>query len=224
MPSQPITTVEQLVARFESSALDYKTTYDLAKPGVRYDIAKDVAAFASAFGGTIVVGVVEGGGRAAQLEGVSDVAKLLSEVATSLRLHCVPIPSTPDEYAIVVTPEDAGRFLPSGTSRPSSPVTVVTLNVRPDPRGPIGVRPFARGKEPQGAADAYKFPVRVDDQTRFMDPTELPMWMNSHERRVAINLNRALEEAGGSAKVRVYHLLEGRDLTQPVSMLMRLSR
>ena len=44
--------------------------------------------------------------------------------------------------------------------------------------------------------------MRVNDQTRFLDPTELPMWMNSHERRIAIQLRRVIQD--GKPHVRVH--------------------
>jgi hypothetical protein len=190
----PITNLDQLVARFEHSQLDYKTTYDLADDAVRYEIAKDVAAFANAMGGTIVVGVREQGGRVVRLEGVSDAPRLVRSVADALRHHCVPVPSTPQEHAIAVSPADAPKLLATGSAPPLADVTLLTLNVQADPRGPIGVRPYPTAT----IADAYRFPVRVSDQTRFMPPTELPMWMNSHERRAAIQL-RGVLESGGSA-------------------------
>jgi|CZKU01.1.fsa_nt_gi hypothetical protein len=200
---EPITTVDQLVARFESSTLDYKTTYDLSTSATRYDIAKDVAAFANAYGGSLIVGVLERGGKVVKLEGVADVSKLTKEVATALQRHCEPCPSTPEEHEITVSPSDAARLLAPRCPPPSSAITLVTLNVRPDPRSPIGVKPLGAGS--QAMAETYRFPVRVDDHTRFMPPTELPMWMNSHERRIAIQL-RTL---GPRAKVRAFHLPHG---------------
>jgi schlafen family protein len=197
VPWKPITTVDELVARFENSVFDFKTIYDLEKEDVRFDIASDVAAFANAFGGSILVGVHERGGRAIGIPGIAHVSRLLDEIATALRQHCVPVPGTPVEHALTVTPEVAARILASGATTPNSPVTVVALNVQPDSRGPIGVRGSPRG---QSLEDFYKFPVRINDQTRFLDPTELPMWMNTHERRIAVRI-RAIPE--GSA-VRVF--------------------
>lgn len=191
----PITTAEQLIARFESSSLDYKTTYELRRPTIRYDLAKDVAAFATAFGGTIVVGVVEQAGRVVALPGIADVPKLTAEVAAALLQLCAPVPSTPEEHALIITPAQAARILAqAGAAAPTTDVTLVTLNVRADARSPIGVRPVNSSGAP--LAQAYRFPVRIDDQTRFLDPTELPMWMNSHERRMAVALGRLLEGAG----------------------------
>jgi hypothetical protein len=190
MPWKPITTIEELVARFENSVLDYKTTYDLAKDDVRFDIASDVAAFANAFGGSIVVGIREARGKAVEIPGVVNVPLLLKEVATAPEQHCVPVPSSPEEHELTVTPEIARHLLPEGAQLPNAPVTTVSLNVQPDARAPIGVLRFTKGpKGSKGMEHLYRFPQRLDDQTRSLDPTELPMWMNSHERRVALSLN-----------------------------------
>ena len=203
-----ITSVEQLVARFENSTLDYKTRYDLAdkakRGATRCEIAKDVAAFANAFGGAIVVGVVETRGQIVKLESVEDPSKLKEEVATAVQLHCVPLTPGPDEHEIWVSPKDAARLLAPGATPPLADVRLVALNVRPDPGGPIGVKQL----DPAGSiyADVYRFPLRVADQTRFLDPIELPMWMNSHERRVAIHLRRAIEQASARPlRLRVFH-------------------
>jgi schlafen family protein len=186
MPWEPITTFAQLRARLaESSMFDLKATYDTTKTSTRYDIAKDVAAFATAFGGTIVVGVQESGGKAIALPGVSDRPTLMREIATALQGYCSPLPATPEEHEIIVTPENAVHLLGPGVQPPHADVTLLTLNVRADPRGPIGVRPFGANGPTQ---DTYKFPIRVNDQTAFLGPTELPMWMNSHERKVALQL------------------------------------
>jgi hypothetical protein len=75
----------------------------------------------------------------------------------------------------------------------------LALNVSPDPRGPIGVRAIDPSDNP--TPDTYRFPIRIGDQTDFLGPQELAMWMNSHERRVAI----ALQQVGPGAKVRVHH-------------------
>lgn len=127
--------------------------------------------------------------------------RFLEEVKTALCQYCVPVPS-PEEHVITITPEDAKRLLADGCPAPSSTVNLVALNVQPDPRAPLGVRTLDKSSTPAGGPsnDAYRFPVRIDDHTRFMDPTELPMWMNSQERRVAIFLVRAL---AGREQVRV---------------------
>jgi hypothetical protein len=57
-----------LIARFENSAFVFKALYDITRKATRAEIAKDVAALANAYGGNIVVGVREQGGRAVPRE------------------------------------------------------------------------------------------------------------------------------------------------------------
>jgi hypothetical protein len=185
----PITTADDLIGSFESSSLDFKTTYDVTRKGTRCEIAKDVAALANAYGGNLVVGVREQGGRPVVLEGVGDVAKLLQEIATALQQYCVPRPPPPVEHRIVVTPAKAKEILSPGCSAPAGDITLLALYVQSDLRAPLGVRAVDEKSE-QPLADLYRFPIRVDDRTQFLDPTELPMWMNSHERRIAFLLRQ----------------------------------
>jgi|HubBroStandDraft_4_1064222.scaffolds.fasta_scaffold1334418_1 hypothetical protein len=56
MPWKPITSIEDLVACLNNPGFHFKTC-DLDWDGVRLEIAVDVAAFANAFGGSIVVGL-----------------------------------------------------------------------------------------------------------------------------------------------------------------------
>lgn len=204
MPWEPIASVERLIARVESSSLDFKTVYNLASPRVRYDIAKDVAAFANAYGGTIVVGIQESSGKPVRVEGVADVPNLKETIRDALGMFCVPLPATPEDYVISVRPAEARRILKeSCAAAPSVAVDLVTLNVAPDPRAPIGVRPLD-GASNRPLADSWRFPVRMTDHTDFLNPTDLPMWMNSHERRVAIHLRRAFGEGGAEVTVAVH--------------------
>ncbi len=209
MAWEPITSVEQLVGRFENGIFDYKTTYDLSTKATRYDIAKDISAFASAFGGTIIVGVKEGGGNPVGWEAVENVACLTKEIATALQAFCVPIPVTPEECVLRVTPSLALQLIPCADAPPGD-LNLVALNVRPDARGPIGVRTLREGNL-KPVDHAFTFPIRLDDQTRFVDPTELPMWMNSHERRIGLRLHQIprgqpvhiFQEAGDSVTVNI---------------------
>jgi hypothetical protein len=117
----------------------------------------------------------------------------------------VPLPPTPEDHAILVKPPDAARLLAaSGASSPTRDVILVTLKVRAEARAPIGVRPFD-AKRAGPMAETYRFPVRVVDHTDFLDPTELPMWMNSHERRIAIRLR----EVPTGAVVRAFQVQFG---------------
>lgn len=190
MSWRPITNVADLEACIEGGGFDFKREYDLAVPATRYEMAKDVAAFATAGGGTILVGVEHRQGRIVAFKSVAEPEKIVNELSTALQQHCVPIPSTPRECVIEVDPAAAAKLL-AGQTAPSAVVSLLAINVQPDPRAPIGVRPELKG---QPHADTYRFPVRIGDQTDFLDPTQLPMWMNSNERRVALRLNDILRE------------------------------
>ncbi len=60
--------------------------------------------------------------------------------------------------------------------------------------------------EPKGSGqpenDTYRFPIRVGDQTEFLNPMQLPMWMNSPERRLAPHVRALL--AQGPCVVRIH--------------------
>jgi hypothetical protein len=115
----------------------------------------------------------------------------------------VPVPATPDERAISLNKEEAASLLPPSLRANAVAVTLVALNVKADVRGPIGVRPLDAAND--RVRDTYKFPIRVGDQTDFLGPQELPMWMNSHERRVALRL----QAIPTSARIRIHHRVGG---------------
>jgi hypothetical protein len=194
----PITTVEQLVAIFEKSDLDLKRRYDLSLAKTPYDIAKDVAAFASAAGGTIVVGAEESDGRISALPGVADVPDLVRESGRAVQTFCSPWPLY-EEKVLALSRPDCARVLP-GFSSASAPIHLVVVNVGPDVRGPIGVRP--KNDKGNPIQNSYGFPVRVGEQTDWLRPEQLPMWMNSHERRIAIRL-RAIPSG---ETIRAFHV------------------
>jgi hypothetical protein len=104
-----------------------------------------------------VVGVCERAGRIERIDGVVNVPQLLKETPAALQQFCVPVPGTPKENAFTVTPADAGRLLARGATAPFADVTIVTLYVRPDPRGPIGVRALPKGRRDR--RDGRSLPV-----------------------------------------------------------------
>jgi hypothetical protein len=187
-------------ASVEQGQLDFKREYDLTRLSIRYDMAKDVAAFATAYGGTILVGICWNNQQVVGLRSVTDPQRTVAELSTALQQYCVPVPPTPDEQAIVVSVAAATQILPPGAQPPAADATILAINVDPDPRGPIAVRAELNG---QPHADTYRFPIRVGDQTDFLDPGQLAMWMNSNERRVAIRLRQVLSH--GPVLIRIHH-------------------
>ena len=165
-----------------------KRRYDLALAKTPYDIAKDIVAFASAAGGTVVVGADEIAGR------VSGATRRRKSGGARPRDRgepfrpCLPWPLY-QEKVLTLSREDGARVLP-GTSNASSVLDLLRVNVGPDVRGPIGVRP--KNDKGNPIQNAYSFPVRVGEQTDWLRPDQLAMWMNSHERRVAVLLRKAL--------------------------------
>jgi hypothetical protein len=183
MTWKPITTVESLIDVFEKSDFDLKKLYDLTLAKVPYDIARDVAAFASAVGGTVLVGATEDDGRIGTLPGIVNVPQFAKEIGSAVQKFCVPWPAY-QEVEIAVTSEERRRIAPDDPGNDA--VRVMVVNVPPDVRGPIGVR--AKNDKGNAVRDAYCFPVRVGERTDFLRPEQLSMWMNSHDRRIAIRL------------------------------------
>lgn len=196
---QPIQQADQLVELFERSNFDLKKMYDLALAKTEVDLAKDVAAFASAYGGTVLVGAEEQGGRLVGLSGVADVPRLVTALSTAVKQRCSPCPLYA-EAPITLAAVDCARLLPAAESVPAG-VTLLAINVEPDPRGPIGVRPLT--DKGNVIRQVYEFPIRVGNSTDWLDPEDLAMWMNSHERRIALKLR----QAGAPARVRIFHMV-----------------
>jgi hypothetical protein len=189
---EPITTAEQLVNAHERSTFDAKETYDLNKPGVKFEIAKDVAAFASVSGGSLVIGAVENKGHLVKLPGIPDVPIMIRAVSDAVSQFCHPNPYYSDER-LDVDEETKERIL----GRPATGTAqLLVINVAPTLSAPIGV--LACDASGKALANAYRFPVRVGDRTDYLRPEELPMLMNSHERRVWIQLSEIPGVARGA--------------------------
>jgi hypothetical protein len=150
----------------ERLSFDLKQTY--GDPPDREEMAKDMAAFANASGGVVLVGVVEDQrhgvvGRYFPLDraAAQEVKRTLSE---AVRDFCSPIPLV--DVAVV--------FRGSGF--------VVAANVSPFPAQAVGVRS-------QQTANSYCFPLRTATDTAFIRPEQLAMLMLPEVRRVVIHLS-----------------------------------
>jgi predicted HTH transcriptional regulator len=85
-----------LVGVHEKAIIDFKKQYDLNdldRNDKRFEIAKDIAAFANHLGGTIVVGVVENKqtGKIGAFNSVQDEKRLVQALDEALRF-CLPVP------------------------------------------------------------------------------------------------------------------------------------
>ncbi|MEZ4365814.1 MAG: hypothetical protein R2939_05950 [Kofleriaceae bacterium] len=188
MPAVPWTpwsqanALEQFANAHEKLSLDLKQTYELRKPGQKYEIAKDLAAFANVLGGTLLLGAKEGKdaagrptGRTAEFHTLANAAELIRAAADAAAL-CRP--------AIVVAPEEirlTAIEAKSITGRDEGDVLLLALNVSASLTPPVGILV-------EDTADAYKFPFRTLERTRYLEPDELVLHMNSHERRMMLVL------------------------------------
>jgi hypothetical protein len=184
-----VTSAADLVDKHETSTFDWKQTYDIAAPGAHFEIAKDVAAFASAMGGTIIVGAVEGKGArkgySANLMTVIDTGTLITEISNAVRRRCRPLPVF-RPIVIRVSTDEASAIV--GRAWTVGPVDLIAVNVWPLASGPVGVE--VCDKQGQAVDDAYRFPMRGGEGTRFLLPEELALYLSSHERRIAVLLRQ----------------------------------
>lgn len=192
MAWKPILTSMDLHGQHERATFDAKKAYNEHDDDTRkLEMAKDVAAFASAMGGTLLVGAVEKDGVIQAFSHV-DAKRLQETLSKALQALCVPIPSY-DNARISLDAEEQSLIL----GRPASgAVTIVAFNVFPMSSGPVAVRTAPN-------SDAYRFPIRVGDHTGFLDPARLALYMSPHDRKIALQLHellmgRAALEAGGS--------------------------
>lgn len=154
----------------ESGTFDFKGEVDVAN---QRELAKDVAAFANALGGVILVGAYEDKGTLGRYAPMAredaEKVKTAYELAIGQRCHPQPVVD-------VVSIE---------TADPLPPGHVVAVNVYATPLGPVGVRWDSDKKGP-----SFAFPLRTTAQTHFMTPTELAMLMVPEVRRIATLLDQ----------------------------------
>jgi Putative DNA-binding domain/Protein of unknown function (DUF2934) len=152
---------------------DLKETY---APGKRAEMAKDVAAFANAEGGVLIIGAKEGptepdyssalaSAYAAKLEGEFDLAvRDFCRPSPAVHVRTIPVPGAFDKVILVVNVE------------------------------PIVDQPVAARHEDD--KDMWRFPIRVGRHTEYILPEQLPLYMNSKARRAKLLLLRAVEAGG----------------------------
>ncbi|MGC4089956.1 MAG: ATP-binding protein [Polyangiaceae bacterium] len=183
----------------ESQSCDFK-----AKPTEDdFEIAKDVAAFANASGGTLFVGAAGGDHLAKWLPiSPSESASSQRVYETAIRDRCSPAPV----FTLSEVEVSGGR--------------VFAINVWPFPGQLVGVR-LKRGearcgpgaKEPE---DVYFYPQRVGTHTKSISPAQLAMFLDSRIRRIGIHLQ---ESVGGKAiLIATKYREEGRKWVQPVQV------
>ena len=171
----------------EKNRLDCKAKYrDDNKSLRRAEMAKDVAAFANANGGHLLVGSVEKGGVLAKHVGldVADAAATRRDIEEAVRdlVRPAPVIEFPDQ------PMTADNKV------------LLVVAVQPFPGQAVGVHD---GKADE---DAWRFPVRVGTQTVWFSPEQLVLLMDVRLRRNTQLLSAALGatvqiRSAGSAEV-----------------------
>jgi hypothetical protein len=157
----------------ERQWFDLKETY---APEKLAEMAKDVAAFANALGGAIIVGATEGPTEpdySAPLAAKYADDRAL-DIDKAVRDYCRPSPTA--HVRTIPSPDAQGKV-------------VLVVNVEPAVDQPIAAR-HATDK------DSWRFPVRVGRDTEFLFPEQLPLYMNSKARRAKLLLLRALAAGG----------------------------
>jgi len=152
----------------ERLRLDCKLRYDL--DDVR-EMAKDVAAFANANGGRLLIGSKEAAGVIQVHKGltVDEATQTKRAVDEAVRNWLTPRP-------VIDFPEPF--MLDDGN-------VVLIVDVQPYPGQPVGLQ------IDKGDKASWKFPVRVGTNTVWYDPVEIVMLMDVAHRRKVQLLNAA---------------------------------
>jgi hypothetical protein len=165
---------------WESPTCDFKSHGD---PTRFTEMAKDIAAFANATGGVLLVKAVESQGRLQRYlpMTVGEADGLRTAYDTAAKDHCRPSPSIHSETVA----HEAG--------------VVLAINVEPFPANPVGVRATPQQQHPQDRFGAcFMFPIRVTTGTEYLTPDRLGELMLPKVRTAAILLDRltAIERSG----------------------------
>lgn len=213
MPFKSLTTVSDLPpegplsdeAR-EKHDLDFKSFADKASP---WEHAKDIAAFANALGGTILVGSSDKP-QVAHHGLKSQTSHEVRNIYEGAALMCSP--PVPIDVVPINFPD--GRV-------------VVAVNVPPFPEAMVGAPEYTKDKNGRAIVSehGWRFPVRQASQTDHVQPKELALYMNSDARRAYVRLHAIPKEQRAHVQVEyVVVVLAGRGdrVRSPGSTTLRL--
>lgn len=157
----------------ERQWFDVKETYG---PGTHAEKAKDMSAFANGLGGALIVGATEGPTEPDYSKPLAAAwaEKVVAEFDQAVRNFCRPSPVV--HVRRIPSPDAPGKV-------------VLVVNIEAAVDQPIA----ARHAQDQ---DAWRFPIRVNRDTEFLLPEQLPLYMNSKARRAKLLLLRALSQHG----------------------------
>lgn len=174
----PITNASALPppnASYENASLDAKVSArkgGIAPPAAFHlpELAKDVAAFANAIGGTILIGATE--------------KKDLGLLGEYRPLAAAEAADTANAYNNAIATLCSPRPLVDIHKVPREDGVVVSVNVWPFIGQLVGVSDHGKGSE----ARSFQFPYRVGHQTVWIEPEQLAMFMIPSIRRTVILL------------------------------------
>lgn len=154
----------------ESLYLDFKA----APTESAFEIGKDVAAFANASGGTLLIGAAqEPGGRLKEFVPIEDIVAVERSYENAIRDRCRPRPMV--TLNAVECDGSGGQ--------------VLAVNVQPFPGQPVGVYiPVKEQKGMKAIEDLFHYPIRVNRYTKAILPETLAMYVDARIRRIAILL------------------------------------
>ena len=175
-PLESIDGLPNIGSKVESELLDIKVKYDSDK---QFEAAKDVAAFANRFGGTILIGAAEDKGKLSKWcpldsRTAHDVAERLFEDKARQLLR--PAPSFTQKQIAY----ESGYL--------------VAINIWPSLRTPVAVKVNCANAQNGYKGDAWVFPIRCGTQTHYLSPEEIPMHMEPKVRRALLLLSMINKE------------------------------
>jgi hypothetical protein len=165
---QPLPEVDSAV---EHAVLDFK----VRDAKTEFHRAKDVAAFANHLGGTLVIGAHESGGYLRAYPGVepSEAAAICKSYSQSVEQRCEPHPIIETDIY-----ECPGNTLKK----------IVVINVEPS-LTLVGARIQSHKPDEGFGKHSFVFPLRTENDSTFLTPGQLPMYMIPQIRRVIILLS-----------------------------------
>jgi hypothetical protein len=171
----------------ESYELDFKAHVE---PDDRGEHAKDMAAFANTFGGTIVVGATENA-NSIDYHGLppEKAARIAKGYELAHRDWLSPKPRI-----------DVKEFPAGDASR-----VMVAVNVEPLPGQIVGAAAYRRDGSVGDKSTGWRFPYRVGRETEWLRPEQLPMMMDPITRRTAILLEAIPVEQRNEVQVECWY-------------------
>lgn len=147
----------------EAQRIDFKSGYN---PGARAEMAKDIAAFANALGGVLLIGTTKDDEPLGYPGLRRDFAETLSDAfADAHARHLSPKPPVVERAIFDAPDAKAPGFV------------LLAINVHPFAEQLVGARVDT---------DVWRFPVRVGVDTNYLEPAMLPLYTTAVRRNTLL--------------------------------------